>query len=116
MCNGLFALCEQGLVPVLVMGSVGSPWACVCQNCGHTELQSTLPVLSPEKLLLVGGACSQTRGLPPAHCWGCSQTSICGYLTLSQGLESCWRGDGSRQGYLHTNRLVALLCMDFCRG
>lgn len=59
----LFALCEHGLVPVLVMGSVGSPWACVCQNCGHTELQSTLPVLSPEKLLLVGGACSQSSPL-----------------------------------------------------
>lgn len=41
-----------------------------CQTAG------TFPLLSPEKLLFVGRACSQTSCLPSAHCWGHSQTGV----------------------------------------
>ena len=46
----------------------------VCQRCSITELQGTFPVLSPEKLSLMGGACSQT--------------GVCVHLLLSPGKES----------------------------
>ena len=50
-----------------------------------TELQGAFPVLSPEKLVLVGGSCNQTRCPTPAHCWGHSRTGVCGDCPLSWG-------------------------------
>ena len=102
-----FACYEQSLVHVLV-GQCGghlvielSDWA--APNCRVLFLRC------PEKLLLVGGACSQTRCLPPAHCWGYSQTSVCGYLTLCPGQESLGSGASPCWDCLAHARLVAPL-------
>lgn len=90
-----FPFCEQDLVPVLLVGqSAAAPGLSfvrpvICQSRGGTEPQGILPVLSPE-LSLVHGACSQTRCLPPAHCWGCSWIGGCGCLPLSLGQGSLW--------------------------
>ena len=69
----LFAYYRQDLVPMLLVGwsgaTVGLSWVKpgICPSCNSTELQDALPVLSPEKLSLVDGACSQTRCLVLAH-------------------------------------------------
>lgn len=52
-----------------------------------TELQGALLVLFPEKLLLVGEMCGQTRCAIPAHCWSSTLNGLCGFLPLSQ--DSC---------------------------
>lgn len=70
----LFACYGQCLVSVMLRGQTGSSFSLnwvrpvahcqlTCQNCGDTELQGILSVLSPKRLSLVGGACSQTRCL-----------------------------------------------------
>ena len=62
--------------PCVVSGPVGG---CTGLKVSHTgclpEMQwhqtaGAFHALSPEKLSLVGRDCSQTRDLPPAHCWG----------------------------------------------
>ena len=47
-------------------------------------------VFSPEKLLLVGVTCSQTRCLPLALCWCQSLSGLCHYLSLSLRQASLW--------------------------
>lgn len=62
----LTVCCEQGLAPVLLVGHSGVTLALSSfrqgngQRCSSTKLQGVFPVLSPEKLSLVGRACSQT--------------------------------------------------------
>jgi len=62
--------------PVLLVSQSGAAFGLswvrpgIFQNCRSTALQGTLPVLSHEEFLLVSGACSQTRYLPPAHSSG----------------------------------------------
>ena len=87
----LFACCGECLVPVLLVGQSGASLrlSCtrpgICQSCCSTKPQYTFFVLSPEKLSLIGRACSQARCLPTAHCWGYSQTGVYGYLHISPG-------------------------------
>ena len=113
------ACCGQGFISVLLMGQSRAHLGlsllrpAVCQSFSVTELQGTLPALSPQVLLLVGGACSQTRCLPPAHCWGCSQTGVCGFLPHSWD-RSHFGVVLVRQGCLYAARLVTQLWMDFC--
>ena len=64
----------------------------------------------------MGGACSQIRCLPPAHCWDHSQTGMCGYLLLSLKPETLWSGAGSCWGWLHSARLVAPLWVALAKG
>ena len=65
--------------------AVGTSWSFFCGEffhflilgspCGCSKLQSTSPVLSG--VTCVGGrGRSQTQCLPPAHCWGHSQTGV----------------------------------------
>lgn len=121
-CSPSFAYCGQGLVFVLLVGQLGVTlgfswvrWG-TGQRAYSTELQGTLPPSCPKRLLLVGGAYSQTRCLPSAHCWGCSWIGMCGYLPLSPGQESLWSGAGPCQGCLHIDRLVAPLWINSCQG
>ena len=113
--GALFACWAQGLVPLVLVGQPGAALGLssvgpgICQGCISIQVQGAFPVLSPEKLSLVDRACSQTSCLPLAHCWGCSLTGVCGYLSLSPGQESLWRGAGSCWGCLHTAMLVAPL-------
>ena len=76
----LFDYCEQSLVPLLVpvwvhLGLELSQTR-ICQRCSSTELQGSFPVLSTEKLSLVGRACNQTKCLPPVNCCGHSLTGM----------------------------------------
>lgn len=77
------------------LGSIGvefSQTRCF-QKCSSTKLQEAFPLLSLEKLLVLGAAYNQTNCVPPAHSWGCSLTDI--YISpLSLGQESLWN-DGS---------------------
>lgn len=68
-------------------------------------------MLFPEKLLLMGGACSQAHCLPPAQCWGHSLTHVYGYLSLSPGQKALWNGANLCQGCLHIAKLVVPLWM-----
>ena len=60
----LFALCRWGLVIVLLLGQSVSALGLsyvrpdICQSFKSTKLQSTFPILFPEKFSLVCGACS----------------------------------------------------------
>ena len=64
-------------------------------------------MLSPE---MGGGQGLQSDQLSaPAHCWGHSQSGVCGYLPLSLGQDSLWSGVGPCMGYLHSARLLVLL-------
>lgn len=103
----------------------------ICSDCNDLELQGSLPVLSLERLLLVGkadrsDACpyivsgaadlviSRTLSVLPVirfASWGYSEISVCSYLPLSPGQKSLWSGAGPCQGYLYTAKLVALLWM-----
>lgn len=74
-------------------------------------MQSTSPVLLPEKLSLMGKAHSQTRCLPPAHCWCFSRTGVSGYLPFTPGQKSLWNCAGPYQGCLHTAMFMASLQM-----
>ena len=59
------------------------------------ELQGTLPMLSPERLSLVGIVCSQTRDHPQSV-WGCSSIDLQGALcALSPELLLLVGGAGS---------------------
>ena len=65
----------QGLFPLL--GSQSGPalalsWVRpgICQSCNSTKLQGCPPYFVPWETFAVGWACSQTRYLSPAHCWG----------------------------------------------
>ena len=89
--NGSLCLLQAGLGPCVIIsgpvyGCLDFSWVrlSICQRCKNTKLQESFPMLSPEKLLLVGGACGQTKCHPPGH-WGHSQTGVYGYLTLSWG-------------------------------
>ena len=90
----LIACFGQGLFPVLLVGQSGADLDLnlvrpgICQSCGRSELLGTFLLLSPERLLFVGRASSQTRCLGPVHCCGCSQTGMCGCLPLSLMQES----------------------------
>lgn len=59
----------------------------------------------------MGGACSQTRCLPPAHCWGLDWTGVCGHLPFSPEQQSLWSEAGPCQNCLQTTRFVALPLM-----
>ena len=88
----LFACCGQGLVIVLLVGQfraaldLGWVRTGVCQSCSSSRLQGTLPMLSPQKLLLVGRASSEPRYLPPARCWGHSLATVV-IFPSSQGMS-----------------------------
>lgn len=105
----------QDLVLVLLMRQSGATLglslvgADICLNCGHSDLQGTLPVLSTEWLSLAGRAHSQTRCLPPAHCWGHSRAGIYGYLLPTPGQELLWIRTGHCGGCLHNATFVVLL-------
>ena len=102
----VLSCCGQGLVLVLLVGQSGALALSqfrpsICQRCSSTELQGAFLVLFPEKLSLVGQACSQTRCLSPAHCWPLlallAHCQACG-LTLD-GLHPRvhWRGQGHKR-------------------
>ena len=80
------------------------------------QLQCTLPLLSPEKLSLMGRDCSQTSCLPPALCWACSWIVVCGSLSLSLGQKSLWSSVDPLGGCLHTALPVAPLWMGSSQG
>lgn len=111
----LFACYGQSLVPVLLVGHYGDTLrlSCdrpgICQRYSSTELQGAFPVLSAEKLLLVGGTFSGARYLPLAQCWSGSQTGVCGYLPLSPVQEQHQSGAGPCWGCSYTARLGAPL-------
>lgn len=93
ICNGSFFACYQPcLFSFVLWAKLGLPWDWVASDQPFawvnisSRMQDTLFVLSPEKLLLVNGACSQTRGLYLAHCSGHSWSGVCSYppLFLSQ--------------------------------
>ena len=64
----------------------------------------------PENLLSVGLVSVRPGICPPAHCWGHSQTSACGYL-LSLGQESLQRSPRPCWDCEHSVRLVVALWM-----
>ena len=75
----LFAHCGQSFVLVLSMGQSG---AALGLSCVRPSI-SAFPVLWPQNLLLVGGACSKTGYLPLAQYWSCNLTDVCGYPSVS---------------------------------
>lgn len=96
----LFAYCRQCLLSVLLLGQsvylefqLGQ--ARFLLEYSSTELQGALLVLFPEKLLLVGEMCGQTRYAIPAHCRSSTLNGLCGFLPLSPGQLWCsWEGVG----------------------
>ena len=72
-------------------------------------------MLSPEKLLLVGGVYNPTRCLPPDHCYGQSQTGMYCYLSFSLVKESLGSAAPCRGGF-HPARFMALLLMGSSQG
>ena len=106
----LFACCGQCLILTVLVSQTEDTLDLngvrpgICQRCSSTKLQGTFTVLSPEKLSVVGRACSQTSCPPPAHCWGLHRTCVCVYLSHSPDA-------GHYRGCLHTARPVTLPCM-----
>lgn len=66
----------QGTLPMFPEGFslVGT----ACSQTSSTDFQGAFLALSREWLLLVRGAGSQIRCLPPAHFWGSSGSDVCG--------------------------------------
>lgn len=85
----LSAYCVQGLVPVLQSGAA---FGLKDQTRDAITLKCrVLPLYLPfEKLLLVGGACSQTLCLPQ-HTAGATDGLVCVVIFLSRQ-ESLWSG------------------------
>lgn len=77
------------------------------QRCDSTKFQGNFPMFPC--VMLVDGVYRQTRCLSIAHYWGCHQTGVCGYLSLSMKQESLWSGADPCWGCLHTARLMAPL-------
>ena len=116
----LFACLWQGLVPVLLMDQLGATLDLSCSdqvlardtvppNCRALPLYCLL-----RDLYWGGGACSQTRCLPSAHCSHCSGAGVCGYLSISPMRESLWSGPGHCWGCFHKAMLLVPLWMDSC--
>ena len=69
----LIVCCGQGLVHVVLVVRCGASvgLSCVkpsiCQRWSISELQDTFPVLSPEKLSLVGAACNYSSCVSIAY-------------------------------------------------
>lgn len=72
-------------------------------------------LLFPERLSLVGGACSQTRCLLPADYWDHSGSGLSDYLPLFPGQQSLGSDAGHCRGCLHDAILMELLWMNFCQ-
>ena len=107
----LFACCGQCLVPVLLVSQSGATVSLslvrpgVCPRCSSTKLKDAFPVLSPEKLLLVGGDCSQTQLSASSPLLGLSAWRVwlsCPHPRAGVTLS----GGGSSWGCLYTARLV----------
>ena len=111
----LFGCYKQDLVSVFLVGQSAAAWCLssirpgICQRCSYTELHGAFPVLSPEKISLIGKACSETQCLFPVHCWSHNWTDVCGFPPLSLEHESLCCGAGLCHGWLNTVRLMAPL-------
>lgn len=114
--NVSHCLLWAGFGPCVVSGPIWGLLALELSQTWHFpewrshRLQGALPVLGPEKLSLVGEACSPTRCLP--------STKINREEILSSSLRRIgviWSGASPCWVSLHTVRLVVLLWLNSCQ-